>query len=231
MKHAVSAPFVAVLVASALAACSPAAAPDARPAAATAAAPTAATPAPALDMTCAGPFKAGLTRADLVALFGAANVTDGTESGPEGIEIPVSYLFAEDPARRAVVRWFEGPAASRAISSVYPDSLEPVWALPGGLKPGADIAAVEAANGKPFTLSGFGWDYGGAATDWQGGALGAGAPACNVQVRFEHGQDVDEAALASVSGDAGFASDTPAMRAVAPLASQIALGFPAPGAG
>ncbi len=172
-----------------------------------------------------------MTRADLVGLFGAANVTDGVEGGPEGMEIQVSYLFAGDPAKRAIVRWFDGPAATRAISGVYADSLQPAWALPGGLKPGADIAAVEAANGKPFALSGFGWDYGGRATDWKGGTLGAGAPSCNVQVRFEHGQDVPQDALLSVSGDSNFASDLPAMRAVTPLAAEIALGFPAPGAG
>jgi hypothetical protein len=217
--------LIILLLAAGIAGCSPAAAPD------KAAPPPSADAGPALDLTCAGPFKAGMTRSDLVALFGATNVTDGVEGGPEGMEIPVSYLFASDPAKRAVVRWFEGPAATRTMSGVYADSLDPAWALPGGLKPGADIAAVEAANGRPFMLSGFGWDYGGAATDWKGGALGAGTPGCNVQVRFQHGQDVPEDALLSVSGDAGFSSDLPAMRAVAPLAAEIALGFPAPGAG
>jgi hypothetical protein len=227
--------LIILLLAAGIAGCSPAAAPDAdatpSPAAASPVAAPAAATEPSLDLTCAGPFKAGMTRSDLVTLFGATNVTDGVEGGPEGMEIPVSYLFASDPAKRAVVRWFEGPAATRTISGIYADSLDPAWALPGGLKPGADIAAVETANGRPFTLSGFGWDYGGAATDWKGGAFSAGAPACNVQVRFEHGQDVPEDALLSVSGDAGFSSDLPAMRAVAPLTAEIALGFPAPGAG
>lgn len=226
---------IVLILSAVVVACSPADGPGAAteqtvpkpPSQAASAPPT----APVLDMTCAGPFRAGMTRADLVGLFGAANVTDGVEPGPEGMEIPVSYLFAADPARRAIVRWFDGPTATRAISGVYPDSLQPAWTMPGGLKPGADIAAVEAANGKPFDLSGFGWDYGGGATDWKGGALGAGAPGCNVQVRFQHGQDVPEDALLSVSGDAIFASNLPAMRAVAPLASEVGLGFPAPGAG
>jgi hypothetical protein len=224
---------ILILALTALSACNPAQAPQTAAASETTAQPDAASPPAATaverpDMTCAGPFRAGMTRADLVALFGAANVTDATESGPEGMEIPVSILFASEERRRAVVRWFEGPVASRPISGVYADALDPAWATPGGLKQGADLAAVEAANGRPFTISGFGWDYGGGVIDWKGGALDAGAPACIVQVRFQHGQDVPEDALTSVSGDAGFASDLPAMRAVGPLASEIALGFPHP---
>lgn len=221
-----------LLGAAALAACSPAEAPKTAAPEAASATDTAPAASPAnesaLDMTCGGPFKAGMTRADLVALFGGANVTDDVEAGPEGMEIPVSVLFAGDARRRAVVRWFDGPAATRPMSGVYADALDPAWKTPGGLKQGADLAAVEAANGRPFTISGFGWDYGGGVIDWKGGALDAGAPACIVQVKFQHGQDVPEDALTSVSGDAGFASDLPAMRAVGALASEIALGFPHP---
>src|SRR5262249_17585108 len=46
------------------------------------------------------------------------------------------------------------------------------WTAPHGLKLGMALEDVEKANGKPFKLSGFGWDYGGLVVDWNKGALG-----------------------------------------------------------
>ena len=48
---------------------------------------------------------------------------------------------------------------------------------------GDGIEAVEKANGGPFAVSGFEWDYGGFVTDWKGGKLKE-AGGCATTVRF-----------------------------------------------
>jgi hypothetical protein len=47
----------------------------------------------------------------------------------------------------------------------------PEWFTAEGVKIGATLAELEKINGKPFTFSGFGWDYGGRVTSWEKGVI------------------------------------------------------------
>ena len=105
-----------------------------------------------------------------------------------------------------------------APSSVSVSGEGSLWRGPHNIAIGDDIASVEAANGEPFQLWGFGWDYGGWVSDWNGGQLGENN--CRVQVRFEAVGD-----SATVNGDSAFASNLPAMRAAAPRVVEFGLMF------
>src|SRR5262249_12263360 len=46
-----------------------------------------------------------------------------------------------------------------------------VWEGPNGIKIGTRLAELEKLNGGPFTISGFGYNYGGNVLSWDGGKL------------------------------------------------------------
>ena len=83
-------------------------------------------------------------------------------------------------------------------------------------------------NGRPFMLSGFGWDYGGTAGSWNGGHLAYlnADTAARVIVRLAPDRAVYELvetnALSEVMGDAAYvASDHPVLQTLSPRVTQI----------
>lgn len=114
-----------------------------------------------------GPITANSTRADLVRLFGAANLKDGTLYEAEGEEVPGSVLFPKDPQRRLEILWTK----RKRVATLKFYGQRSVWHTAEGITLGTSLAQLEKLNGKPFKFSGFGWDYGGQILDWQGGKL------------------------------------------------------------
>ena len=58
------------------------------------------------------------------------------------------------------------------------------WSGPEGIQTGESLQVVETANGGPFELQGFGWDYGGYVTDWKGGKIASPVQSCDPLMRF-----------------------------------------------
>jgi len=191
-------------------------------------------PRPPMPLECGGPlFGPAVTHADLEAQWGKANAVFGTVPGPEGIEVQATVLFGNDPGLRAQV-WWSDEARRASPSFVFVDGAygensllaeQPsLWRGPMGIRLGMTLAEVEVLNGKPFMLYGFGWDYGGTVSSWEGGALAPSAPACSFIVRFD-AQAPTEGAL----GDGEFASGDAAVRAAEPRVSRIAISYAPPG--
>ena len=92
-----------------------------------------------------------------------------------------------------------------------------------GLKTGDQIVKI---NGKPFTFSGFGWDYGGTIIDWHAGKL---APASDeaifarVQLRMPQGNMGDEP---YPQGDSRFSSDDPRWKDLGITVGGFSVNFP-----
>lgn len=174
-------------------------------------------------LTCEGLFGPTATHAKMSDAFGAANVTFDKQDGAEGETYMATTLFKKKGADRLIVAWADEKRRTKPESiTAGVDGPTPGsnWRLPNGLHAGSTLAEVEAANGKPFALSGFEWDYGGYATDWHGGALGKGLGPCNVSIRFSPGPGAN---TDKVSGDKTFQSSDPKMRAAKPFVSTIAL--------
>ena len=198
--------------------------PAAAPGADSAAAPVTAAATNVLD--CEGPFGPDASKASLSEFFGAANVVDMNVDGPEGTTNSATVLFPNDPARRVEVLWQDEQARQQPSNIEIKGASS--WVGPKGLKIGSSLEDVEKANGKPFKMSGFGWDYGGYVTDWGGGAF---APkddvdnACIVMINFNTS---DGAPTEKVQGDKSFDSSDPAMRAAKPTIYSIAVGYRSP---
>lgn len=167
---------------------------------------------PALSIGCMTPFMSTATRAELAAAFGAENVVQQTVDAPEGEKLAVTVLYPNDPKKRAEVV-FADDAAGTGLSGVMVGGDASDWSGPSGLKLGDPVDAVERANGGVFMISGFGWDYGGYASDWKGGQLQEAAPGCRGVVRFAPGPDGD---ATKATGEKAHQSDSAAMRAAMP---------------
>ena len=176
-------------------------------------------------LSCEGPLGPKATHESVKAAFGAANVRLEKIDGPEGETFETTVIYPDDPTRRLELIWTDD-AKRRGLSDVRMGP-KATWVAPNGLAIGSTLAEVEAANGRPFVLSGFEWDYGGTVTDWKGGALDKPAPGgCMVSVTLAPGPKPPGKALRAVSGDFAFPSSKAEMKAVAPTVSRLSFGWP-----
>ncbi|MBX6425901.1 MAG: hypothetical protein IRZ09_08280 [Variibacter sp.] len=178
---------------------------------------------PAQALSCAGPFARESTHADLVAAFGAENVVFTQVDGPEGSKLDASVVYPADPQRRLEVLWHDEQARARPAAIVITGGSR--WVAPGGLRLGMALGDVEKRNGKPFHLSGFGWDYGGSVVDWDNGKLDQLDGGCRMNLRFVQDGKTPQAALGKVTGEKTFASNSAEIRAVKPKVAEIIVGY------
>jgi hypothetical protein len=174
-----------------------------------------------LVLGCGAPFTREATPATLAAVFGRANVIPETIAGPEGAQLNVTAIYPTDPARRIEVV-FRNEEERTDLSAVMVSAPESQWTGPGGVKIGDGIEAVETANGMPFEVMGFQWDYGGFVADWKGGRLGE-ANGCAPTVRLS--PDADSLPADIVGDGVQPASSLPAMRAAQPKVSVFGISW------
>jgi hypothetical protein len=176
----------------------------------------------AFVLGCGAPFTPDATPATLAAAFGRDNVVPETIDGPEGEQLNVTAIFPNDPERRIEVT-FANEEERTGLTSVTVRDHASKWKARGGYTFGDGIEAVEAANGGPFAISGFAWDYGGYVSDWKDGLLG-GKGVCRTTVRFvPAGAGIPD----SIVGDGiSLLSSDPAVRAVAPTVSLFGISYP-----
>lgn len=187
--------------------------------------PARAPAAQAKSVSCAGPFASTTSHAQLEAAFGAKNVVYTQVDAPEGAKLNASVIFPNDPKRRLEVLWQDEQGRAQPSAIVITGASQ--WAAPGGLRLGMPLPDVERHNGKPFTLSGFGWDYGGSATDWEGGKLDQPAGSCRIGLRFALDATTTPETRGKVDGDRPFLSNDAAIRAAKPKVSEIVIGYAA----
>jgi len=183
-----------------------------------------AAPSPAGQVACEGAFAIDSSEARLLAIYGAGNVWTGIVPGPEGTEMLATRVFDGDPERRLEFVWWDEQA--RKDPSYI--ELGTGMVAPGGVRAGLTVDAVEALNGGPFTLTGFGWDYGGLASP-ETGAL-AGLPGgCILSIVFEPTRPVAPGTdTAAIDGDRVVASGEPLLDAVDARVYRVSVGYPHP---
>jgi hypothetical protein len=102
------------------------------------------------------------------------------------------------------------------------------WTVPPGVSLGVSLDSLERLNGRPFHLYGFGWDYEGTVSSWDGGRLASlENDSARVLVRVAPADDdsVPDAEARSVSGERTFPSDNPVIRRLRPTVYDILLQF------
>lgn len=189
-----------------------------------AAAPAFAQSAP---LSCTGPFARNADEASLIRAFGKANVRRARIEVGEGEKQQGAIIFPGDGKRRIELIWHDGAKRRRPATIYIREGSTQVVQTPDGtpIGIGTSLATVEKANGGPFTILGFGWDYAGTATDWRGGKLAKAGGGCRLLVRFHDTPGSNAAALDRVSGDSEFSSSDADIRAVKPIAGEILLSW------
>lgn len=181
-------------------------------------------------LECIGPFAKDADEAALVKAFGASNVKRTDIDVGEGSTEPGTVIFPNDPKRRIEVLWHDSSKRRRPSSITVKD--RSMWTIAARFPDqrrillGTHLAEVEAINGRPFSIYGFGWDMGGFSGGWEGGALGQVVAPCSLSLRFDPDRKAKSAALDKASGDKPFKSSSTLMRAVKPTVSSISLGWP-----
>lgn len=179
---------------------------------------------------CVGPFAKDANEGALTKAFGAANVKRADIDVGEGATEAGTVIFPNDPKRRIEVLWHDSGKRQRPSSITVND--RSTWAVAARFPDqrrimlGTSLAEVEAINGKPFAINGFGWDMGGFAVGWESGALEQVVGPCSLSLRFDHDPKAASGIVGKASGDRPFKSSSPAMRAVKPIVSSISLGWP-----
>ena len=172
-------------------------------------------------LTCAGPFARSASHASLVKAFGKANVALHDVGVGEGETVKASVIFPHDKARRIEVLWISEKARRNPSEIRVGDGS--AWRTTQGVAAKMSLAEVEAINGKPFRLYGFGFDYGGTVIDWDGGRLAARDGGCTLSLRFTMREAADNSGI--YGEERSFMSDDAAMSKAAPVVEDISLRF------
>ncbi|MDA9436389.1 hypothetical protein [Bradyrhizobium sp. CCBAU 51627] len=173
-------------------------------------------------ITCASPIARDDTEASLKQRYGHDAVVQDL-SGAEGETYKGLVLFPKATDRRIEIAFTDDKARRAAGFTLRDTAKTSRWTV-GGISIGSSLADVQKANGKPFFVAGFEWDYGGFVTDWKGGTLGRPMQGgCTVTIRF----DRKSAAPKSLLGDAvKVASDNATLVKWAPVVAEIGVNFP-----
>jgi|AntRauTorckE5430_2_1112549.scaffolds.fasta_scaffold03866_1 hypothetical protein len=150
-----------------------------------------------------GAITSGMQLADLERMFGADQVVPATLYGPEGITYEGFRFLPGTDDELEMVIYEEGISATASKPGGH-------WASAKyGVRVGTSLAELNRLNGKPFKLSGFGWDYGGSVTDWEGGALEGHGVTLNYDAYL---MDEDGPFYEQALGDIELMSDLPALQ-------------------
>jgi|SRR6185436_20673498 len=165
-------------------------------------------------ITCTGMWSPALSEQVLVRAFGRENVVKGMVYVAEGEEVPGTVVFPKDRSRRLEVVWRD---QSRRVTVAR-------------IRNGLSLGEVEKLNGRPFSLYGFDWDYGGTVTSWRGGRLNGIGPDCALQVPFERTvpervTSAQQSALDSTSGDHEILSSSSALKAFPVSVNEIVIQY------
>ena len=172
-------------------------------------------------IACTGPFAKSVTHASLVKAFGKRNVAIERVGTGEGETQTASVIFPRNKARRIEVLWID--EKRRRNPSEIRTGIDSTWRTAHGIRRGMSLGEVEALNGRPFELWGFGFDYGGTSLDWKGGALATQAGGCTLTLRFSMRDGADNAGV--YIGEQSLMSDSEAMRKADPVVDAVGLRF------
>lgn len=166
-----------------------------------------------------GPITKDSTEAVIKAKFGAENVKAETLYVGDGQELPGLAIFPDDPEKRIEVIWSQTEPGKLAFVQIQGE--KSIWKTKHGVSLGTSLQELEKLNGRAFTMFGLGWDFGGAVTDWKGGALDG------LMLRLGETEELSlsEKEAEAVYGDQEVSSDLPLMQRINPKVFKIVISF------
>jgi hypothetical protein len=174
-------------------------------------------------LKCEGPFARNSSHARLVQTFGQQNVREGNIHLGEGESSPGSIIYPNDPQIKIEITW-KDTVKFEKINWLYIRK-NSKWRLVNGMKIGSSLKDVERLNGRPFKLSGFGWDYSGAVRSWRDGSLDTALGDCAVSARFDPAENLPAQVTKKLLGDREILSSNRDMQATRPAIYLLLVGY------
>ncbi len=163
------------------------------------------------------------SEAELRERFGETEIRSTRIELGEGETAPGTVLFPQDSLRRLEIVW-QDTVTRRRPSRMILRGDRSRWQVGPGISLNTSLDELEKANGKPFTLAGFGWDYAGVVTSWNGGALDSSL--AGVKLYLDPGAaQYESAPYSQVLGDQDYSSSLPAMQQLSPKVRTIFIDF------
>jgi len=165
------------------------------------------------------------SEAELRQIYGDENVGEAEVNIGEGETETGTVLFDKDPERRIQILWSD-PHSKSKPARIQIDEPRNRWKTREGIAIGTSLHELERMNGRPFTLTGFGWDYSGTVVDWDNGALEKfGGSWGRIILRLYPEAGLPPDAPDDLSGDRDIPSDQPSMQKLDPKVYQIIMQF------
>ena len=179
-----------------------------------------------LDLSCSV-FSPDTSETDLIARFGAENVTTapviGLDDGPsEG-----TVLFPSTPDARVEILWLDRESKRRP-AWIMVKGEHTRWRSTKGITLGTDLLTLEEANRRPFRMAGFQTEGQGAVISWAGGRLETPATdGCRVTAHMGPRYDGTEdfALMRQVGSGREYSSAHPAMQKLNPRVAVVTIAF------
>lgn len=154
-----------------------------------------------------GLITASTTPGDLVRIFGQENVKNVRECDEECMDsIDVTKIYPGQK-NEITIQW-NGTAYQGGISMIQSFNEQPDWHSAEGIRMGSGLKDLLKVNGAKVSLYGFGWDYSGMVTGYNGGKLDSSRIGYRFHLDYEFPRD------SSLVGEVGVDTDMPALKAV-----------------
>lgn len=166
---------------------------------------------------------------DLIERYGAESVKYDTMWGAEGF-FSMGTILKTEPESHIEITWQNEKLRAGIVSVTlvsdqdwYSDSVASgKWKTQQGVQLGMSVQELQNLNGRPFTFSGFGWDYAGVVTDWQQGQMENQGVAVQLSEGPYSGKLTNEES-AQLMGDVSVQSDHPLVKEFNPRVWSISV--------
>jgi hypothetical protein len=177
-----------------------------------------------------GPVTATSSEAELIGQLGTLRVQRDTIFVGVG-EFRMGTTLYKGTPDEAQILWqdslkFARPELVRLIPAAQPEDTR--WRIPGGPAIGTRLKEAEQLNGKSFGLYGFGWDFGGTVSSWNGGKLSYSADGTSYLGAifvYDQGEPKEQEMVDKVLGDTVFPSSNPTMQQLNPRIYSLEIRF------
>jgi hypothetical protein len=185
-----------------------------------------------------GPINARTTHADLAKRFPADAVEDDQIELDEGMLQAATLIDKNDPSRTLAISWTPAGTPKQVFVCWGQRRGTCRWQTVEGIRFGTRLTELEALNGGPFTIAGFGYSYGGNVLAWDGGKLARAGCKGRLVLTLEGERSggrytvpMTNEELRSIRGDRPIPSGTPAFRKLNPRVVGMLMMFSGPTAG
>jgi hypothetical protein len=185
-----------------------------------------------------GPVTVATTRSSLAKAFPSGAVEDDQIELDEGMLQAATLVYHKDPSQALAISWTPAGTPRQIFICWGLRRGTCRWQTPDGIRFGTRLSELETLNGGPFTISGFGYTYGGNVISWNRGKLAPSRCSGRLVLTLDGERSGDRYTVAlaneelrAIRGDRPIPSGTPAFQKLNPRVVGMLMAFTDPEGG